>query len=524
MAEKKSTTLAEVARNDGWVNSVSGIGTTRDKSVAGFYLSGLKISDQELESLYYFEDIAAKIVDKRPDEAFRKGYTIESKDETEDDGGEKLADLQKEAEDRLDVDTNIQNAWRWGRCYGGALVLMGVNDGQPMDKPVNETRIKGIDYLNVVDRRFIRVASYFGNPLEPNYGQPEIYEIFQLSENLPTEKAVKGGIHGLARIHASRVIRFDGLTTDRRKQRELAGWSYSVLQRVYDTLRQFGTSFASAGILLSEASQGVFKIDGLIDMIAGNKKDVLMQRMALVDQSKSVARSILLDSQSEEYTRIATSFSGMPELLDRFIQRMAASADMPVTVLMGISPAGLNATGASDLRLWYDTIASEQDKILTARLLKLYRYLAIAQKIDPTKIKICWKPLYELTELENADLYNKTASADKIYVDMGAVQPEEVAIARWGSGRYTPGAPIAIEVDQLQEQLDAPPLKLPPQLPPGTDPNLDPNANPDQTDPETEAAPVSSPGKTENASDAPKPKAGRKPLPSGSKKPIPGNA
>jgi len=452
MAAKKTKGLAQTVREDGWINTVSGIGTTRDKTVAGFYCPEITVSDIELEALYYHEDLAAKIVDKRPDEAFRKGYRLEGE------GVEDLADLQEDAEEHLNLDTHIQNAWRWARLFGSALVIMGINDGQAMDQPVNEKAIKGVDFLNVIDRRFVRVASYYADPLAKHYGDPDMYEIFQLSDSLPSSQVQAAGLTGLARVHASRVLRFDGVITDRRKSRQLAGWSYSVLQRVYNTLRGFGTSFQAAALLLNEASQGVFKIEGLISMIAGNQKGALLERMALVDQSKSIARSILLDSATEDYTRVATSFGGIPETLDRFIQRMAAAADMPVTVLMGISPAGLNATGQSDMRLWYDSIAADQDKTLTCKLLTLYRYLAIADGFTPEEIeslKISWLPLYEMSEQEEADIYQKTASADKTYFDIGAIQPEEIAIARWGQGKFSASAPIAVNVEELNKQLTA---------------------------------------------------------------------
>ena len=44
-----------------------------------------------------------------------------------------------------------------------------------------------------------------------------------------------------------------------------------------------------------------------------------------------------------------------------FLQVAAGAADIPVTRLLGQSPAGLSATGDSDTRNYYDMIAARQE-------------------------------------------------------------------------------------------------------------------------------------------------------------------
>ena len=49
------------------------------------------------------------------------------------------------------------------------------------------------------------------------------------------------------------------------------------------------------------------------------------------------------------------SLTGVTEVMDRMINMVAAVSGIPVTVLMGQAPAGLNATTSeSDIRSWYD--------------------------------------------------------------------------------------------------------------------------------------------------------------------------
>jgi phage-related protein (TIGR01555 family) len=242
-------------------------------------------------------------------------------------------------------------------------------------------------------------------------------------------------------------------------RRQLRGWTISVLQRPYEVLRLFGTSFASVGHLLQDASQGVIKIKDLMHMIAANRP-ALLARMELLDTSRSVARAVLLDAENEEFTRVSTSFAGLPELLDRIMQRMSAATRIPVTLLMGRSAAGMNATGDSDFRAFYDSVKSEQRDRLEPVLLQIYRLLAIARGEDPEGISIEFHPLWEMSEAERALLEKQDAERDSALITSGVLYPEEVAL-RIARGRRSVTdteidekareASLAIELKMMQD-------------------------------------------------------------------------
>lgn len=400
---------APVARDDSWQNPFLGYGTARDKLQYGFHAGSLRLSDEELSTLFYSDDVAAKLVEKRPEEAFRRGYKLCSA--TNPEGAANLQELGR----TLDVDKKVQEGATWGRLYGGSLIVVGAEQGSPTT-PLDETRVRGVRFLNVVDRRYAAPVKYYEDPLSANFGEAEIYSVT--------------GVRGTSTyIHESRVIRFDGLTVDARKRQELAGWSYSVLQRPYDVMRTFATAFQSAGTLTADASQAVFKMKGLFEMIASGEKERLQTRMQLVDMSRSAARSVLLDSDGEDFTRVPTVFTGIPEMLDRMMMRLASAVDMPVTILMGRSPAGQNATGDSDFKHWYNSIASQQEKDFTPRLLRLYRILSRGTIPD---LKIEWCSLDEPTEKEEAEIEKYRADRFATYIDKGVLFPQEVALAQFG--------------------------------------------------------------------------------------------
>jgi len=178
------------------------------------------------------------------------------------------------------------------------------------------------------------------------------------------------------------LIFFPGALTARSEQ-SAGDWDNSVLQRPHDCLRQSASSWQSAAHLLTDASQAVLKIDHLSEIIATGGEARLRARMEIMDMARSVCRAILVDAEREEFTRVATSFSGLPEMLDRFMMRDAAAAEMPVALLYGRSAAGLNATGESDTRGWYDVVEDAQNDVLRPRLERVVRVFMLA-KSGPT--------------------------------------------------------------------------------------------------------------------------------------------
>ena len=57
------------------------------------------------------------------------------------------------------------------------------------------------------------------------------------------------------------------------------------------------------------------------------------------------------------------SFTGLSDIYESFMMDMAGAAEIPATKLFGRSPQGFNSTGESDLRNYYDMIASLQERL-----------------------------------------------------------------------------------------------------------------------------------------------------------------
>jgi phage-related protein (TIGR01555 family) len=340
------------------------------------------------------------------------------------------ADIAKAVEayaNALQVKPRVLESMIFGRTYGGGLLIMGLDDGQDVSEPLDEENIKSIKYLTWIDRRFIVAHTYY-EEIGPMYGEVEIYNIINPFGNQKNTL-----------VHESRVLRFDGAPVDLLMRRRLAGWTLSSLQACYDVMRQFDTSFQSVSQLMSDISQATMKIKGLAQMISSDPR-TLQTRMTMVDMSRSSGRMIFLDADNEEFKREPTPLTGVSDTIEMQMLRMSAAAEMPVAILFGREPSGLNATGDADFRRFYDTIAGEQVQVLEPRLCRLYTLICLAKdgptggKMPDGGLEFVWHKLYAPSELEQSTIRWNMAQADDKYIANGTLLPEEVAMSRFRSG------------------------------------------------------------------------------------------
>lgn len=432
-------------RFDGWFNSTTGVGAQNGRASMRFgVLEGEYLGLGDLESLYNFDGVCARIVDAVPEHSLRQGFTVstgESKQETA-----LIAAL-----DELHAVELMRRAWTWGRLFGGGALFVGVDDGNPPEVEIDESNIRRVLWITDVDRRDLYPITWESDFDSPRFGQPVLYTLTRM-----------GGTRSQSvTVHHTRLIRFEGPTPTRRRRLTLNGWGDSVLQRCYQEVMQLRGAFAASGELVQQASQGVLKMKGLMDMMASDTDDLVKRRLWLMDQSRSVARSILLDADGEDFSRIDSgSLGGVADIMDRMVNLASAVSKIPVTVLIGQAPAGLNATGDSDIRNWYDALGAEREHVLRPRARRLVRLLLLSregptQGQEPEGWRVVLPSLWQATPLEELDIRVKQATVDTQYITAQVLTPEEVAVSRFRKEGFSTDTSIDLEHRQAMIEADA---------------------------------------------------------------------
>ena len=424
-------------RVDGWANLVTGVGTSGRSKRLSFHADSL-LSEELLEQLFIGDAYANRICRVVPEEALRQTPKVTTGDTAMDDAlAERLT--------RFEVAGRLTRAWTWARVFGGGAVLVGADDGRPPWEPLDMRAIRTVRFLDVVDARELRPDRYETDQRALHFGEPLTYRL---------SRTGGGGAHESAVWHRSRLVIFDGAPTTRRRRQMLHGWGESELQRLYSILQHFKGGGEASGTLLQQASESVFKLKGLMAMMAADKRDVLKRRLEMMDLARGVTRSVLLD-EGEEYTRTEVgALTGVADLLTKNLLLLSGAAEIPVTVLMGQSPAGLSATGESDVRWFYDRTKAAQEQTLLPCHRRLVRLL-LAAKDGPTggqvpaRLTITYPPLWQPTPLEAAAMRSQQATADAAYIAAGVLTPEEVALSRFRPEGWS--AETSVDLDAREE-------------------------------------------------------------------------
>lgn len=424
-------------RVDGWMSALTGIGTKSHDKRLSYHFRKRSIDYMEAIEMWAGDDLARRAIESVPGECFRQGYEIVIGDEG------KFDDLKEELEEAmrtLEVDEVVEKAYQYERAYGGGAILIGVTDGLTVDQPLDPKRVKSVDWLTVLEPIELQPFSYYTDPNNKKYGEPEIYTLSNYGVGARPGVIELRAAPPSHYIHESRVIIFGGIRVSRyQQQSNVAGslWGDSVLTALYEVLSDFNVAWHSAGIIASDFAQSVISIDNLMGLVAANS-DMLAKRMAAIELGRSTARAILIDTK-EKYERQSTNLAGLSDLLDRLSMRLACAIDMPLALLMGQGPKGIGSGGgvSDDVRFYYDRIRGIQTRKIRPKLMRIAKLIigTLGQKL-PKKWGIRFNELWQLSDQEKAEARLTQARSDAMMIKMGVLYPDEVRVSRY-KGEYS---------------------------------------------------------------------------------------
>jgi phage-related protein (TIGR01555 family) len=478
-----------MATTDGLRNAMSGLGGDADK-LTGTAFIHTEMSQQQLEAAYRSDWITRKGIDIPAFDATREWRSWQA----DPDAITKIEGLEKKFMVQRKVMMSLQRA----RLYGGGALVIGADDGQTFDKPLNLDRLRegSLKFLHSVSRHELSSGPLVTDIMSEFYGQPEYF-------------TASGSLHGTtltaaSRIHPSRIVRFVGAPVLNNLTQPAGGWGDSVLQVVQEAVVGAGLVTNSVAQMVAETKIDIIKIPGLSKNIATEEyENDLKARFTFSSVAKSVYRTLVMD-KDEEWQRIEANFNTLPDIQKLFLLIVSGAFDIPVTRFLGQSPAGLSATGDSDTRNYYDRCSSHQKNEIQPELKRLddvlIRCALGGMKQDRVdEIFYNWNPLWQLTDAEKATMWKNKADIAQIDLNMGLINEVVLKKAREAQliedGTY-PGFQAL-----LDEWDDDPNLDNQEEEDPPVDPNIDPNIDPNNPEPGAAASPPATAAGSSTAAD-----------------------
>jgi len=431
------------AFKDGFKNIIKGLGTSKDPRSSVTYEMGLRINQVTANNLYVYNWLAAKVVDIPIDDATRKWRNILVPD----------ADKKKKIEVALkefDVKGKINLAFKWARVFGGSVILV-IIEGDDQEEPLVVESIKEGSLKNfiVLDRYNIYPEAINRDILSSNFGKPEYYMVSRDGQ----------------RIHHSRLVKVDGDLTTLLELEQQNYWGNSIFTNLFEPISDSQIVSQSISDLVYESNIDVYRISGLNSLVAEGRDDLVTKRLRIAHEMKSIINGIALDKE-DEYDKKTNTFAQLPEIDDRFIQKVAGASNIPVTRLLGISPAGQNATGESDMLNYYDSIQSLQENELRSPIDWMDKIILRSVLSAAEEFEYEFKPLKQLTETEQADVDLKTSQRDQIYLDQDVVHSTDVLAELAEQGTY-----VSIDENRVEEEKTETELNFGEELEGKVDPN-----------------------------------------------------
>ncbi|WP_447505847.1 DUF1073 domain-containing protein [Acinetobacter pittii] len=374
-----------------------GTGSQHDQSVYGFnFLSRDRL---KLEAMYRSSWVVGQVVDVVADDMTRKGVKLNGLSDPKE--SEKI----DQEMDRLQVWGRLNRSIKWSRLYGGAIAVMMI-DGQNVSTPLNLNTIGKDQFkgLLVLDRWMIQpTLQDLVTELGPDYGTPRYYDVITDSVGLCNQK-----------VHYSRVIRMDGVELPYNQSITENLWGQSVIERLEDRLTIFDSATLGAGQLVYKAHLRTYKVKGLRSLIAagGQLYEALVKQVNMIRQWQSNEGLTLMDAD-DTYEAHQYNFSGLDNILLQFGQQISGATGIPLVRLFGQSPAGLNATGESDLANYYDNINQQQEGRLRTPLQILYAvlHMSVLGKPLPDSFSFKFASLWQLDDEKKANVAKGVSEA-----------------------------------------------------------------------------------------------------------------
>jgi phage-related protein (TIGR01555 family) len=285
-----------------------------------------------------------------------------------------------------------------------------------------------------------------------DYGKPKFYTTVGDTPLPPS-----------TRIHHTRFIRFDGVKLPYYQRLSENLWDMSVLEPLWDRLMSFDMTTASTAQLVNRASVRKLFIEKWKETV-GTGGDMLAAQLQAIDflrfyqQNEGIS---ILDANDRLESDVY-SFTGLDAVLIQMGQQISGALGIPLVRLFGQSPVGLNSTGESDIRNYYDMIKSQQERKFRRPVDNLIEVVAKSLGIKiPNGFSWFFNPLWQLQEIEKVQISSGVTQQVLQAFEAGVVTDQALIFKELKQQSHRTGVWTNITDEMIDQAENAPPLSPP---------------------------------------------------------------
>jgi hypothetical protein len=354
---------------------------------------------------------------RRPCEILAKEMTrkwIKLHSTGEEDKTQRITELEAEMK-RLGVQDVFAKATEGDAFYGRMQVYMDTGDTDNPDElktaliadPL-KIGIGKLKALRVIEPIWTYPNRYNADdPLRADYFKPETW--FVMGKE----------------VHDTRLLTFISKQLPDLLKPAYAFAGLSLIQILIPYVNNWLRTRQSVSDLLHSYSTFVLKTD-LSSLLNGGAGTAEQARFALFNTIRDNQGLMVLNKDTEDFANISVPLGSLDHLQAQALEQIASVCGIPLVILLGITPSGLNASSSADLDCFYSYVASQQQHLYTPLLSRLMEIIQLSLwgEID-RQIGFTYQPLQALDELQLSETRHSEIEAGCMLIDRGVISPEE---------------------------------------------------------------------------------------------------
>lgn len=313
-----------------------------------------------------------------------------------------------------------------------AELILPIGDGR--DK-LSAAKVKkgGLRYIKVIEPTWTYPTQYNSNdPLKEDWYRPDSW--FVLGKQ----------------VHGSRLLTFVGREVpDMLKPCYMFG-GLSMSQMAMPYVNNWLRTRQSVADIISAFSTFVLATNMSETTQVGGEQ--LFARAELFNNLRDNRGLLMIDKDLEDFKNVAAPLGSLDALQAQTQEHMASVSGVPIVKLLGIQPAGLNASSQGELESFYTNIGAFQEHLFREPLTRIlgFAQLNVLGRVDPD-ITFTFEPLWSLTDKELAEVEKLKSETDAIKIDSSVISPME---ARKRTAADPESDYNAIEVEDAPDLLE----------------------------------------------------------------------
>lgn len=275
------------------------------------------------------------------------------------------------------------------------------------------------------------------DPLKDNWYRPDIWYVMS------------------KRVHRTRLLTFVGREVSDLLKPAYCFGGLSMSQMVKPYIDNWLSTRNSINRLLNGFSVFVLGTNIQQQVSSQDSEQRLIQRAEFFNATRDNMGLMLIDKDKETFQNVAAQLSGLSSLQSQAQEHMASISRVPLIKLLGIQPAGLNASSEGEITTFEDSVLAYQESFFRPNLTVVFDLAQrnIWGEPDPD-ITFMFEPLGNMDETQLATLRKIEAETGVILVGNRIVSREEER-QRVAADKDTPYASLDVSKVPALDGIEA---------------------------------------------------------------------